>query len=58
MKPEIQPTKGPSRSVNDIPIDEIVDALKHVRHGYVQIVVQDGKVIQIETHEKKRLDRA
>ena len=38
-------------------LEEVLRALRRVRHGYVQVIVQDGRVIQIDTTEKKRLDR-
>lgn len=37
---------------------EVLEAIRRVQHGYVQVIVQDGKAIQIDTMEKKRLDRA
>lgn len=37
---------------------EVLRAIRKVRHGYVQVIVQDGKAIQIDTMEKKRLDGA
>jgi hypothetical protein len=37
---------------------EVLEAIRRVRHGYVHVIVQDGKAIQIDTMEKKRLDRA
>ncbi len=57
VKSETESKKG-FPNAGDIPVEEIVNALKQIRHGYVQIVVQDGRVIQIETHEKKRLERS
>jgi len=36
---------------------EVLQAIRRVKHGYVQVIVQDGRVIQIDTTEKKRLDR-
>lgn len=36
-------------------IDHIRDALRGLRFGLVQIVVQDGVVIQIERTERRRL---
>ena len=39
------------------PLDEIVKALRGLKYGYVQIVVQDSRVVQIERTEKVRLDR-
>ena len=38
-------------------LSEVLQAIRRVRHGYVQVIVQDGKAIQIDTMEKKRLDR-
>ena len=38
-------------------LSEVLRAIRRVRHGYVQVIVQDGKAIQIDTMEKKRLDR-
>lgn len=36
---------------------EVLGAIRKLRHGYVQVIVQDGKAIQIDTMEKKRLDQ-
>lgn len=36
---------------------EILKALKSIRHGYVQIIVQDSKVVQIDKTEKIRFDK-
>ena len=38
-------------------LSEVLRALRSVRHGHVQVVLQDARVVQIETLEKKRLDR-
>jgi hypothetical protein len=35
---------------------EVLKALRRLRHGQVQIIVQDARVVQIETTEKKRFD--
>ena len=35
---------------------EVLRALRTLRYGSVQIVVQDARVVQIDTTEKKRLD--
>lgn len=37
---------------------QILKALKSIRYGYVQITVQDAKVVQIEKVEKFRLNQA
>lgn len=34
---------------------EVLASLRRLRHGSIQLMVQDGKVVQIETTEKKRL---
>jgi len=36
---------------------QILKAIKSIRYGYVHIVVQDAKVVQIEKTEKIRFDR-
>jgi hypothetical protein len=36
---------------------EVLRALRRVRHGSVQIILQDSKVVQIDTLEKKRLEK-
>ena len=36
-------------------IQEVTDALRGLRFGVVQVVVQDGVVVQIERTEKRRL---
>jgi hypothetical protein len=33
----------------------VLDALRRIRHGSVQLVVQDSRVVQIDTVEKTRL---
>ncbi|MCC6236138.1 MAG: YezD family protein [Dehalococcoidia bacterium] len=36
---------------------EVLRAMRSVRFGYVQITMQDAKAVQIETLEKRRLER-
>jgi hypothetical protein len=36
---------------------EVLQAIRSLSHGSVQIYVQDSRVVQIDTLEKKRLDR-
>ena len=38
-----------------LPIEAIQDAVKSVRYGVVQLIIQDGKVVQIDKTEKIRL---
>jgi hypothetical protein len=35
----------------------VLRAIRSVRHGHVQVIVQDGRVVQIDTLEKRRMDR-
>ena len=35
----------------------LVRALRRIRHGSIQIVVQDSRVVQVDTLEKQRLAR-
>lgn len=39
-------------------LDQIRDALKDLRFGALNIIVQDGVVVQIERTEKRRLTKA
>ena len=43
-------------TVNDAMVKEIVEALHGLRYGYVQIVVHDSRIVQIEKTEKTRFD--
>jgi len=36
----------------------VVEAIRSLRYGSVEIVVHDGRVVQIETREKVRFDEA
>jgi hypothetical protein len=40
---------------NGFPIREIIKAVESVSYGYVQIIVQDHKIIQIDKTEKIRI---
>lgn len=43
---------------DSIPIDEILKAIKSIKYGYVQIIIQDGKVVQIDKTEKIRFNKS
>ncbi len=59
--PKPDPTAGISASpVNDSMLADPVltalsEALRGIRYGTVTVVIQDGRVIQIERMERKRL---
>lgn len=38
-----------------LPIEEIQAAVNKIRYGTVQLIIQDGRIVQIDTTEKKRL---
>ncbi len=44
-------------SREQIVLNEVLRAIRKVQHVYVQVVIQDARVVQIDTMEKKRLDR-
>lgn len=39
-------------------VKNIIEAIKNIRFGYVQIVIQDSKVVQIDRTEKLRLNNS
>lgn len=45
-----------NKKTDEAIITQILRALKSIQYGYVQITVQDSKVVQIEKTEKFRLD--
>ena len=44
------------RKMNQAIVQEILNAIKNVRYGAVEITVQNSKVVQIEIKEKVRFD--
>ena len=38
-------------------VEQILNALRGIKYGYVQITVQDSKVVQIDKTEKFRMCR-
>ncbi len=56
-----QPATGPGPRSDALSDEEtrvvraVLAALRRIRFGSVQVVVQDGRVVQIETTEKSRL---
>lgn len=41
-------------SEEELVFREVLKALRQIRHGYIQLVVQDSKVVQIDKTEKVR----
>jgi hypothetical protein len=58
-EPMPQPVHAPAAHERTVPADEalnqIRDSLRGLRFGSVNIIVQDGVVIQIDRTEKRRL---
>ena len=55
-EPNVNQTLENSKSTaQPLPLAAIEDAVKSIRFGVVQIIVQDGRVIQIDKTEKIRL---
>lgn len=48
-------TAEPSAETKPLPLPEIEAAIRAIRYGVVQIVIQDGVVVQIDKTEKLRL---
>ena len=38
-----------------LPLDKIEEAVRSIKHGVVQVIIQDGHVVQIDKTEKIRL---
>lgn len=54
--PVSRPTNASTPPERDaVPMSEIEAAIRSIRHGVVQIIIQDGVVIQIDRTEKVRL---
>jgi len=49
--------RGENQKEKNLPLDEIVKAVKSIKYGYVQVIVQNSKVVQIDKTEKIRLDK-
>jgi hypothetical protein len=58
MSPETGPTRDNSALQSERLTDTILCALRGIRYGSVEIIVHDGRVVQIERTEKLRFDPA
>ncbi len=48
-------TTPTTRDTGDYPLSAIEEAVRSIQFGTVQIVIQDGRIVQIEKTEKIRL---
>jgi len=55
MSEKTQQRPRPQPSGTAIPIDDIERAVESIRYGVVQIIIQDGRIVQIDKTEKIRL---
>ena len=55
MSNENGPQERPDIAENGEIVRQIVDAIRSVRFGQVQIIIQDSRVVQIDKTEKVRL---
>ena len=46
---------APATEAERAVLGEILRGMRQVRHGSIQLIVQDGRVVQIDTVEKRRL---
>jgi hypothetical protein len=58
MSPETGHPGGASELQSERLTDKILRALSGIRYGSVEIIVHEGRVVQIERTEKLRLDPA
>ena len=51
------PTQRPKQPapVQSLPLEAIQAAVESVRYGVVQLIIQDGRIVQIDKTEKIRL---
>ncbi|HWP96093.1 MAG TPA: YezD family protein [Syntrophomonadaceae bacterium] len=55
MRPEKDVLKDKSLIRSCLDLDYLPALIEEIRFGSITIIIQDGKVIQIEKHEKIRL---
>ncbi len=56
-KPRTMSEKTPPADAKPpaIPLEDIQKAVESIRYGVVQLIIQDGRVVQIDKTEKIRL---
>jgi hypothetical protein len=55
MSDQSRPRPRPEPTTAPVPLDEIQQAVASIRYGVVQLIIQDGRVVQIDKTEKIRL---
>ncbi|MFN9718059.1 MAG: YezD family protein [Planctomycetota bacterium] len=49
--------KESASDMEDVVLSQIRESLRNLRFGHVQIIVQDGVVVQIDRLERRRISR-
>jgi len=55
LRTRTTPAPRPAQAPPAIPIEVIEEAVASIRFGTVQLIIQDGRVVQIDKTEKMRL---
>jgi hypothetical protein len=55
MSAQTVPLRHPAPVDNSEIVRRILSAIQTIRHGHVQLIIQDSRVIQIDKTEKLRL---
>jgi len=55
MSVKNQNLKNEASTFNQNEIDKLLNVIKTVSYGSVSIIIQEGKIVQIEKNEKLRL---
>lgn len=55
MKTKERPARSPDLSEDGEIARRIIEAIRSVRFGHVQIIIQDSRIVQIDKTEKVRL---
>jgi hypothetical protein len=50
-------SQGARIDTQDVLLAQVRDSLRNLRFGHVQIIVQDGVVVQIDRLERRRISR-
>lgn len=48
-------TPRPPKIPPSVPLEAIREAVESIRYGVVQLIIQDGRIVQIDKTEKIRL---
>jgi len=55
MTEKTGPRLAPTGTAAAVPLEDIRQAVESIRFGVVQLIIQDGRVVQIDKTEKIRL---